>query len=137
MQQITHNTRGLRIAPRKLRLVVAKVRHMSADRAMQLLALLPQKGAPMVQRAIKSAIYAALDQNLDESTLVVQRIHVDEGTALKRLIKHSRGRSSMIMKKYSHLIVVLAGETKVASPKRKAAKTAEAPAEPTAEGSND
>ena len=137
MQQITHHTRGLRIAPRKLRLVADKVRHLSADKAMQLTALLPQKGAPMIFRAVKSAIYAALDQNLDESTLVVQRIIIDEGAALKRLIKHSRGRSSMIMKKYSHINIVLAGDVKVAPSKKKAAKTTEGAEKAATEGSNE
>lgn len=110
MTEVTHYTRNIRIAPRKLRLVVDKVRHLGATRALEMLPLVEKRGALHVGKSLKAAIEAAKDQNLKADTLVVQRIWADEGTALKRIVHHSRGRASGIMKKYSHLTIVLKGE---------------------------
>jgi large subunit ribosomal protein L22 len=108
-----------------MRLVVDKVRHLSADKALAILPHVPKRGAIHVEKSLKAAIEAAKDQNLSLDTLVIQRIWADEGAAMKRVIGHSRGRMSGIMKKYSHLTIVLKGET--AGKKTKPAKTTETP----------
>jgi large subunit ribosomal protein L22 len=125
MTEITHHTRGIRVAPRKLRLVVDKVRHMPAGKALEILPLVPNRGALHVQKALKAAVGAASDKDLAQDSLVIQRIFADEGTAMKRVVRHSRGRAATIMKKYSHLTIVLKGETAVAAPARRRAKASE------------
>lgn len=110
MNEVQHHTRNIRIAPRKLRLVVDKVRHLPAEKAIALMPLILKRGSIHVEKALKAAVEAARDKNLNPDTLVVQRIWADEGQAMKRVITRSRGRSSGIMKKYSHLTVVLKGE---------------------------
>lgn len=112
--EITHRTRNLRIAPRKLRLVADKIRYKNAEQAVQILNLVPNKGGHILAKSLKSAIQVAKDNNLESSSLIIQRVWCDEGTALKRLVGASRGRMLPIMKKYSHVSLVLVGE----SPKR-------------------
>ncbi|HSI20646.1 MAG TPA: 50S ribosomal protein L22 [Verrucomicrobiae bacterium] len=125
MIEIQHTTRSIRVAPRKMRLVVDKVRHLPAKDAMALLPLIPKRGAIHIQKSLKAAIEAAKDKNLNPDTLVIQRIYADEGTALKRIISRSRGRATGIMKKYSHLTIVLKGEegSSARAPKRRVQAT--------------
>ena len=125
--EITHRTNNLRIAPRKLRLVIDKVRHLDANKALGTLSVVPNKGAAIASAALASAIQVAKDNNIDPSTLVIQRVWADEGTSLKRLVGASRGRMTRIMKKYSHLSFVLVGNEPEKRNKRAAkpsAKTA-------------
>ena len=119
--EITHRTNNLRIAPRKLRLVADTMRYQNALRALEMLPLVPNRGADLLFRSLKSAVQVAKDNNLDDTGLVIQRIWCDEGKPLKRQVMHSRGRAAMIMKKYSHLSIVLIGEPKTKTTKRKAA----------------
>lgn len=116
--EVTHHTYSIRIAPRKLRLVIDKVRHMKASHALQMLPLVNKRGAADIQRAVKAAMFAAEDLNLDPASLVIQQAWIDEAKALKRSIPQSRGRSSMIMKKYSHIGLVLKGEPKAKTAKK-------------------
>ncbi len=127
MPEITHLTRNIRIAPRKLRLVVDKIRHLPTEQALATLPLITKRGSLPIAKAVKAAIEAAKDANLDPATLVIQRAWADEGKALKRVIRLGRGRSSMIMKKYSHIGIVLKGEEKSRAKRVKAAKPAVEP----------
>lgn len=133
MTEITHHTRNIRIAPRKMRLVIDQVRHMQVEHALRVLPLVNKRGAEPIMKAVKAAMHAAIDQNLDPASLVIQQAWVDEAKALKRSIKFSRGRSGMIMKKYSHIGLVLKGEPKVRASKKKTTKVEEPADEPVAE----
>jgi large subunit ribosomal protein L22 len=128
--EITHHTYNIRIAPRKMRLVIDKVRHMKASHALQVLPLVNKRGAADIQRAVKAAMFAAEDKNLDPNSLVIQQAWVDEAKALKRTIPQSRGRASLIMKKYSHIGLVLKGESKVKASKKSKAAAAETTEKP-------
>jgi large subunit ribosomal protein L22 len=132
MTEITHHTRNIRVAPRKLRLVVDKVRHQRATDALELLPLITKRGALHIRKSLTAAIAAAKDRDLDPSSLIVQRIWADEGPAMKRIVRHSRGRASGIMKKHSHLTIVLKGEGG-AKPAKRAAKKAADEAAPAVE----
>lgn len=136
MTELSHHTRNIRISPRKLRLVVDKVRHLSAEKALAMLPLVEKGGAIHVQKSLKAAIAAAADKDLSAESLVIQRIWADEGTALKRIITRSRGRSTGIMKKYSHLTIVLKGDTATRAPKRASKKVESIPAESVVEEEN-
>lgn len=125
MPQITHHTRSIRIAPRKLRLIVDKIRHQNVANALETLPLVNKGGSLVVAKALKAAQHAAVDANLDPTTLTIQQAWVDEATSLKRVMRFSRGRSAMIMKKYSHIGFVLKGEEKRAVKRVRAAKQQE------------
>jgi hypothetical protein len=91
---------------------------------MAILNLVPNKGADLIKKSLKSAVQVAKDNNLDPATLVIQRVWCDEGLAMKRLIGHSRGRMSRIMKKHSHLSLVLAGTELTRTRRKVSAKPA-------------
>ena len=118
--EITHITRNIRVAPRKLRLVTDAIMHQNANTAMGSLGVVNKKSAPLVAKSLKSAIQVAKDNNLNPDTLVIQRIFCGEGMKLKRSVGCSRGRMARITKHYSHLSIVLVGESRVAA--KKAAK---------------
>jgi large subunit ribosomal protein L22 len=117
--ELTHRTHNLKIAPRKLRLVIDQLRYMNAQKALGELPLVINKGAGLAAKSLKSAVQVAKDNDLNPETLVIQQIWADEGMKLKRIIGHSRGRMSPIRKHYSHLSIVLTGET---APRKRASK---------------
>lgn len=125
--EITHRTNNLRIAPRKLREVADKVRYQKVGAALSILPLLDRKGATLIYKSLKSALQMAEDHNVSPEKLVIQRIWCDEGPAYKRAISRSHGMRSPIMKKMSHLSIVLKGEE--LAKRRQKAKATDQPAE--------
>jgi|SRR5581483_6168819 len=112
---------NLRTAPRKVRQVADLIRNKRADKAQQMLAFTVNKSSTAVLKLLNSAIASAVnDLKLKESNLFVSRIMVDEGPKLKRSHPMSRGRAYPIMKRTSHVTLIL-GEV-VASPAKQKAK---------------
>ena len=101
----------LRIAPRKVRLVVDTVRGENVEQALAKLAFTNKKAASFVSKVIKSAAANLRDQNEDESfeneDLVITKIAVDEGPTLKRIQPAPMGRAHPIRKRTSHVTVVV------------------------------
>ena len=105
--EITHFTKNLPITSRKLRLVANTVKYKNATEALGLLNLLPNKGAHLMFKSLSSAIAMAKDNGTAVENLTIQRIMCNDGRTLKRMMGHSRGRMAMIMKKATHLSIVL------------------------------
>ena len=103
--------RYLRISPRKMRIVADVVRGKNAQKAIDTLEFMPQKAAKMVRRAIQDAYGNLVDQNqderIDDDRLIVKTIMVDQAPVLKRFQPVSRGRAHPILKRSSHLTVVV------------------------------
>ena len=97
----------LRIAPRKLRGVVNAIRFKHPEQAFLILMTLKQKGAPITEKLLKSAVANAKGMNLDYSRLVISDIRVDGGSVMKRFMARSMGRADKILKRTSHLSIVL------------------------------
>jgi large subunit ribosomal protein L22 len=99
----------IRIAPRKVRLVVDTVRGKSVSQALNILAFTRKKAALPVQKLLKSAVANAAENHgvSDVDTLVIDRITVDEGPALKRFMPRARGRATPIRKRTSHIQIIL------------------------------
>jgi len=101
---------NLRIAPRKVRLVADLIRNKSVVEARSLLEFTVKKPAGPLLKLLNSAVASALhDFKLQESRLYVHKINVDEGSKLKRFFPMSRGRAYPIMKRTSHITLVLGG----------------------------
>ena len=115
----------LRIAPRKVRLVADMIRGRKAQEALSALSFSIKRGAPPILKLLNSAIAnAKSSQGIDESSLVISKITVDEGVKLKRWRARARGRAGQIQKKTSRITLVLEGKEKVvSSPKAKKSKT--------------
>jgi len=100
--------RGVRIAPRKARLVATLVRGRLVQDALDILRFTNKKAAPMVSGLIKSAIANAKDVgNVDVDNLIVGEIFVNEGTTMKRFMPRAQGRAFTIRKRSSHISLSL------------------------------
>lgn len=98
----------IRISPQKARLVADVVRGMDAGQAMSTLRFMPKKGAALIRKVLASAI-ANADQldTVDVDTLYVKEILVDGGPMLKRFSPRAQGRATRILKRSSHITVVV------------------------------
>ncbi len=100
--------RGVRISPRKLRLVADMIRGKNVSDALQTLAFLPKKSASITSSVLKSAISNAKnDSNVDIDNLVVEQAYVDMGKTLKRFMPRARGIATRIRKRSSHITISL------------------------------
>lgn len=131
----------LRISPQKARLVLDTVRSKPVHRAFMALATINRKAARLAEKVLTSAVANAKDKGLDLTKLYISDIRADGGPTFKRFMPRSMGRADRILKRTTHLsVVVTEGErsykdlapakteqveeetTKVAKPKKKAAK---------------
>lgn len=104
--------RFVRISPQKVRKIVGAVKGKPVDAGLNILKFMPQKAAGILEKALRSAV-ANADHNhdLDIDSLVVRNIIVDQGPTLKRFRARARGRGSRILKRSSHVTVVVAEES--------------------------
>lgn len=106
--QIQATARNIRISPTKVRLVVDQIKKMKPQDSIALLGLVNKSAAIPVKKVIASAIANAKhNQKLDEKSLVIKSIEVNQGRTLKRWQPVSRGRAHSILKRTSHIKVVL------------------------------
>jgi large subunit ribosomal protein L22 len=98
----------IRISPQKARLVADVVRGMGVDEAITTLRFMPKKGAGIIQKVLESAVAnATQDDNADVDSLYVKSIFIDGGPSLKRIRPRAQGRATRIIKRTSHVTVVL------------------------------
>jgi large subunit ribosomal protein L22 len=97
----------------KARQVVDLVRGRSVSAALRVLQFTPRRAADMLRKLIESAVANATYQAerkreyLDPDTFVVKEAYADEGPKLKRWRPRARGRAAPILKRTSHLTVVI------------------------------
>lgn len=98
----------VRVQPRKVRIVADEVRGTNAQRTADVLRFHPSKGAFALRKVILSAVANAVENNgADASTLTIATIQVDEGPRIKRIQARAMGRANRIVKKMSHITVVV------------------------------
>ena len=108
MTQAKAIARTVRIAPRKVRLVVDLIRGKQVGEAVAILRHTPKAASPVVEKVLKSAVAnAEHNYELDVNNLVVSEIFVDEGPTLKRFRPRAQGRASAINKRTSHITLVV------------------------------
>jgi large subunit ribosomal protein L22 len=114
-------------SPSKIRPVADIIRRMPYPEAISVLENMPQKGARLISKTMKSAAYNALSGNkkLDEDMLFVREIFIDEGPRLKRVWFRGRGRADMQLKRMCHITVVIDETVKHISAKHSPSKKAE------------
>ena len=100
-------TKHLRIAPRKMRIVIDTIRRELALEAVGILELLKKKGAKLAVKTLKSAIANAKNLGLNENRLYVSDVRADGGPVFKRFLTRSMGRADKILKRTTHLTVEL------------------------------
>ncbi len=109
------NEKFLMISPVKLRRVANIVRNKPYTEAIDILDALPQKASVFLSKAIKSAASNGLSQNrmLDEEMLYIKELQINEGPRMKRVWARGRGRRDILLKRMSHIYVVVDEKNKV------------------------
>jgi large subunit ribosomal protein L22 len=119
--------RYARISPFKVREVTRAIQGLPVSAALDLLAFTPKKAAVLIGKTLKSAVANAENNaNLKVDGLVVKEAVVGEGPTIKRMMARARGSGSGILKRTSHIRIVLTDEIVIETREtRKAKKKAE------------
>jgi len=97
-----------RISPQKCRLIADQIRGLPVERALQTLAFSPKKASDIVKKVLESAIAnAEHNEGADIDELKVSRVFVDQGPTLKRWRARAKGRANRILKRTSHITVMV------------------------------
>jgi large subunit ribosomal protein L22 len=112
----------IRRSPDKIRGIARQLRTMVVSDALAALECLPQMGAGNLRKAILSAASAATvkDPDLNTDDLVISAVFVDQGPSFKRVMPRARGRADRIVKRTSHIKVVLDKKPQPLVPEKKA-----------------
>jgi large subunit ribosomal protein L22 len=106
--KFTAVARYVRVSPRKVRLVMDQIRGKKVGEALNFLLFASPKGASILRKLINSAVAnAQQNSGIDVDHLCIEKVFADVGPVLKRFQPHSMGRATRILKRTSHLTVVL------------------------------
>jgi large subunit ribosomal protein L22 len=120
--QTRASLRGVRLSAQKGRLVADLIRGLAVDKALNVLAFSPKKGAKIIKKVLESAIAnAEHNDGADIDELKVQTIFVEQGSMLKRFQARAKGRGNRINKHSCHIFITVGDEVKA---KRTVAKAA-------------
>ncbi len=99
---------GVRVTPRKARLVIDLVRGKDVSVALGILANVNKSATPIVVKLIRSAVANAVNNhNMDESKLYIAEIYANDGPRLKRYMPRAKGSASSIIKRTAHITCVI------------------------------
>ena len=97
-----------RIAPRKVTIVLDLIRNQPLDKALAILQYTPKAASELLYKLVKSAAANAENNfNMDKNQLYVAECYVTPGPTLKRVRPRAQGRAYRILKRTSHITVVL------------------------------
>jgi large subunit ribosomal protein L22 len=108
MAEVIAKLKAVRMSAQKCRCVADQVRHLSPEKAVELLTFSNKKAAGFVKKVLESAVAnAEHNSGLDIDVLKIKAIYVDEGTTMKRWMARAKGRVNHIMKRTCHITVKL------------------------------
>ena len=102
-----------RISPTKARIVLDTIKGKDVTLASAILAATPRDGARIIGKVLDSAVanaqYAATEREVsyDVNRLYVQEAYANQGSTLKRLRPRAQGRADRILKKTSHITIIM------------------------------
>ena len=99
--------RYARMSARKVRLIVDMIRGLGVQKALNVLKFTPNRAAGMISKTLTSAIANANEAEADVDALFVAEARVDDGPVMKRWQPKDRGRAHAILKRTSHIVVVV------------------------------
>ena len=98
----------VRIAPRKVRVVMDLIRGKNVAEAFAILKFTPKAGSEVLTKVLKSAVANAENNfDMDSDRLYVKTAFVGEGPTLKRIHPRSRGQAFKILKRTSHITIIV------------------------------
>lgn len=116
---------GVRLSAQKGRLVADQIRGLPVDKALNVLAFSPKKGARILKKVLESAIAnAEHNDGADVDELLVKSIMVEQGKTVKRFHARAKGRGNRISKPTCHIFVTVGDEVKKVAKHRKVASAA-------------
>lgn len=99
---------GARLSAQKGRLVADQIRGLKVDKALNILAFSPKKGAVIIKKVLESAIAnAEHNDGADIDALRVAEICVEKGAVLKRFTARAKGRGNRISKQTCHVFLTV------------------------------
>ena len=106
--QTTAILRGVRLSAQKGRLVADQIRGLPVDKALNVLAFSPKKGARIIRRVLESAIAnAEHNEGADVDELKVKTIYVDKADNIRRFQARAKGRGNVILKQTCHIHITV------------------------------
>jgi len=112
-----------RISPFKVREVTREIQGLPVSAALDVLAFTPKKAAFLIGKTLKSAVANAENNaNLKADGLVVKEAVVGEGPTFRRIMARARGSASRILKRTSHIRIVLSDEIPIETRETRKAK---------------
>ncbi|HHY04168.1 MAG TPA: 50S ribosomal protein L22 [Thermoanaerobacterales bacterium] len=100
--------RYVRIAPRKVRVVMDLIRGKQLSEALNIVRFTPKAASPVLEKLLLSAAANAENNyEMNRDALYVAECYADQGPTLKRFRPRARGRATMIRKKTSHITIIL------------------------------
>ena len=122
--QVRSTYRYAKISPFKVREVTRAIQGLPVSAALDLVAFSPKKAAGLIAKTLKSAVANAENNaNLRVDGLVVKEATVGEGPTMKRLMTRARGSGSRILKRSSHIRIILTDEIEIKTRDKKAKKS--------------
>ena len=101
----------VRVTPRKARLVLDNIRGKNVDEALAMLEFIPNQVAGAIAKVVKSAAAnAEHNHQLNRDELYIKTCYADEGLVMKRYMPRAKGSASQILKRTSHITVVVSDE---------------------------
>src|SRR5438477_3448445 len=118
--QVRSIYRYAKISPFKVREVTRAIQGLPVSAALDLVAFSPKKASGLINKTLKSAVANAENNaNLRVDGLVVKEAIVGEGPTLKRMMTRARGSGSTILKRSSHIRIVLTDEIEIKKREKK------------------
>lgn len=98
----------VRSSAQKLRLVANLIRGKKVSKALDILSYTNKKSARLIKKVLESAISNAEHNNkVNIDILKVSKIFINNGPSLKRIMPRAKGRADRILKRTSHIFVVV------------------------------
>jgi large subunit ribosomal protein L22 len=109
--QVAAKLRYARISPQKCRLVADAIRGKNVDEALKTLVFTPKKSARILKKVLESAIAnAEHNHGADIDELKVSTIEISEAPTIKRFRARAKGRGTRIIKRNSHITILVGNE---------------------------
>jgi large subunit ribosomal protein L22 len=111
--QASATAKGVRISPQKMRLVIDQIRGINVNDAYAILQFSKKAAATPIDKVLRSAVANAVSrasetgESLDVDELHVREAYVDEGKTLRRWRARAYGRATPLLKRSSHVTVVV------------------------------
>lgn len=116
MKNATAKLKYARVAPRKARRIVDMIRGLPVKEAEAQLKLSPRRAGSPVLKLLRGVVANAKNNGRVEEKLFIKEIKVDGGPTLKRWMQRARGSASPVMKRTSHITIVVEESEKIKQP---------------------